>query len=91
MGAHMKTTIDIADDLLLRAKKRAKARNTTLRRVIEQALAENLDKQSERVCEPPKMIVTDGDGMTGEFQSAGWDRIRDAIYGTDENPGGHRS
>ena len=35
MVTHMKTTVDIADDLLLRAKKEAAASRTTLRSLIE--------------------------------------------------------
>jgi hypothetical protein len=33
----MKTTIDIADDLLLRAKQQARSSHTTLRSLIEEA------------------------------------------------------
>ena len=44
MVAHMKTTIDIADDLLLRAKQEAKASQTTLRSLIEAGLREILGR-----------------------------------------------
>ena len=40
----MKTTVEIADDLLRRAKALATARNTTLRAVIEQGLRQVLRK-----------------------------------------------
>lgn len=42
----MKTTIDIADPLLERAKKLARVRNTTLKQVVEQALRDALAKES---------------------------------------------
>ncbi|GAG03667.1 unnamed protein product [marine sediment metagenome] len=80
MGAHMKTTIDISDNLLLRAKALAKERRTTLRRIIEDALAEELDREIA----PSKsagMVVMDGKGLSEEFQDAGWEKIRNASYG----------
>lgn len=44
---HMKTTIDIADPLLKRAKRLAARRGTTLRVVVEEALREKLATESE--------------------------------------------
>ena len=80
MGTHMKTTIDISDDLLLRAKKRAQERNTTLRRVVEDALVGELDRELT----PKKsggMIVIDGNGLSEEFQNDDWETISNASYG----------
>ncbi len=45
----MKTTIEIADELLLRAKQEALARNTTLRAIVEEALQRALGPASESV------------------------------------------
>ncbi len=80
MGAHMKTTIDIADDLLLRAKQRAREQNTTLRSVMEDALAVELDREIETT-DSVGMVVMDGNGLNEEFRDAGWDKIRNASYG----------
>jgi len=45
----MKTTIDIADALLLRAKQEALERGTTLRAIIEEALARALGPSTAQV------------------------------------------
>jgi predicted transcriptional regulator len=41
----MKTTIDIADPLLVRAKRLARKRNTTLKQVIEESLRMTLERE----------------------------------------------
>ncbi len=43
MVTHMKTTIEIAEPLLLRAKARAREKRITLRTLIEESLAAALD------------------------------------------------
>lgn len=78
MVTHMKTTIDMADDVLLRAKARARERKTTLRAVIEQALAASLDEPSPTAEIVP--VTFRGNGLRREFDGAGWEKIRDAIY-----------
>lgn len=42
MGCHMKTTIDIPDDLLLAAKRRALESRTTLREIVSRGLRNEL-------------------------------------------------
>ena len=77
MVTHMKTTIDIADDLLLRAKDVARERNTTLRSLIERGLAEVLDKKAEAA----SIDLPTFDGkLNPEFEGKSWDEIRDVIY-----------
>ena len=78
MATHMKTTIDIADDLLLRAKARAKEEHITLRSLIEHSLAQTLEDPS-----PPRQVTPvtfKGEGLSPEFEGASWDKIREAIY-----------
>lgn len=78
MVTHMKTTIEIADSLLLRAKARARERRVTLRSLIEESLASALDQPSDaREVQP---VTFRGNGLSKEFQDASWDRIRDEIY-----------
>ena len=78
MGAHMKTTIEICDNLLARAKSRALEQKTTLRALIEKSLAATLDQP---VGTPKvKPVTFKGKGLQAEFADSGWDKIRDAIY-----------
>jgi hypothetical protein len=48
MGFHMKTTIDLPDDLLIAAKKQAAETRTTLREIFEQALRKELRQSRTR-------------------------------------------
>lgn len=80
----MKTTVDIADDLLLRAKQEAEASHTTLRSLIEEGLREILGRKSMAKRRPIRPVTFRGRGLQPEFRAAGWDGIRDATYGTRE-------
>ncbi len=82
MVTHMKTTVDIADDLFLRAKKEAEASQTTLRSLIEEGLREVLGRKSESRQKTVTPVVFRGNGLQPEFRGKGWDEIRDAIYGS---------
>jgi hypothetical protein len=74
----MKTTIEIAEPLLVRAKALAREKRITLRSLIEQSLAAALDEpQSVAQIRP---VTFKGKGLSREFEGASWDQIRDAIY-----------
>jgi hypothetical protein len=78
MVTHMKTTIEISDNLLIRAKKRAREKHITLRSLIEESLAASLDQPL-----PTKRVVPvtfKGKGLSRDFEGASWEKIRDAIY-----------
>lgn len=81
MVTHMKTTIDIADDLLLRAKQEAQASKTTLRSLIEAGLREILGRSSSSKRRPVEPVTYRGEGLQPEFRGKGWDSLREAIYG----------
>lgn len=78
----MKTTIEIADPLLKKAKRTAAEQGTTLRALVEQGLRQVLgDKKKRR---PFKMVTFDGGGLQAEFRkkdgSEDWEKICNAIY-----------
>ncbi len=78
MVTHMKTTIDIADSLLLRAKDRARVQRITLRSLIEKSLAATLDHPIPVTTVRP--VTFKGNGLSREFEDAPWNKIRAAIY-----------
>jgi len=78
MVTHMKTTIEIAENILIRAKLRARERRITLRSLIEEALAAALDQPRPAIRVTP--VTFKGNGLSREFEGASWDRIRETIY-----------
>jgi len=78
--AHMKTTIDIADDLLLRSKRLARQCGITLRELIEEGLHDNLARRERR---PPfhfQPITVKGKGLSPEAEAMGWEGILQTSY-----------
>ncbi len=82
MGTHMKTTIDLADDLARRAKAMARRDHRTLRSLIEEGLRLVLGKEGQG---KRPFRLTDasfrGQGLTPGAAEAGWARIVEASYG----------
>ena len=82
MGRHtMKTTIEIADDLFERAQRLARKKGTTFRSLTEQGLRLVLEeKEQGKAQKLPPLVTVRGSGLTDEFKSASWEKIRDAFY-----------
>jgi hypothetical protein len=78
----MKTTVEISDELLTQAREVAARDGLTLRALIEAGLRDQIAKRRR----PARFSLRDasvgGKGMTPEYRDAGWDRIRDAAYGS---------
>lgn len=77
----MKTTIDIADGLLTRARRLAAKRGTTLRAVVEDALRRGL--AAERSAEPAAPLQTHtfrGRGLQPGLSWDDWSTIRAMGY-----------
>lgn len=78
MGAHMKTTVEIAPALLREAKRAAAAEGTTLRALIEEGLRTALTSRKTR--QAPfklKLVVMKGKGVK---HGISWDLPRDLAY-----------
>ena len=78
MGAHMKTTIDIADDVLARAKREARRQGKTLREVVDEALRQRLVRRPARPVFHLKKHPFMGEGLQPGVSD--WDVVRDMIY-----------
>lgn len=82
MGAHMKTTVDISDALLHRAKKLAAEQHQTLKAIIDSALRLYLDSASPggkprfRLRKHPFK----GRGLQPGVDENDWTAIRDRAY-----------
>jgi len=77
----MKTTIDIADSLLVRSKSLARREHITLRSLIEAGLTKVLDEHGRRRKKFKLRSVRVGSGgFTPEFENGSWDAVRDEIY-----------
>ena len=79
MATHMKTTIEIADDLLSRAKRQARRERKTLRAIVDEALRQHLAAPAA----PPfqlKKHPFGGDGLHPAVAEGQWETVRDLIY-----------
>ena len=78
----MKTTIDIADDLLDRARGQARREKKTLKQVVEEALRRQLDTDTPANTFRYRPHTFKGKGLQPGIVERDWDTIRDMIYGT---------
>jgi Arc/MetJ family transcription regulator len=79
MVTHMKTTIEISDDLLARSKRYARRHGRTLRDVVEEALREKLAAGTRRPFRLKKHSFK-GDGAHPSVVEGDWATVRDLIY-----------
>jgi hypothetical protein len=77
---HMKTTIELPDELINQARRIAKQEGATLRSLVEEGLQRSLDARRQAVHRDLDFPSYGGSGLTDELQGAPWSRIRDEIY-----------
>jgi predicted transcriptional regulator len=77
----MKTTIEIQDELFERGKALARRENSTLRALIEEGLRLAIQARTRRPAQRFEVQPFQGDGLTPEFEGAGWEKLRDVIHG----------
>jgi len=80
MVTHMKTTIEIADALLERAKRTAAREKTTLRALVEEGLRQVLDEPRRASGFRLRRASFRGNGLRPEAGDGSWERIRSIIY-----------
>lgn len=76
----MKTTPEIADNLLLRAKTVAQRQGITLRALAEEGLGQALARHESRAPMQVHPVVVGGEGVSPEFAGSAWERLRSAVY-----------
>ena len=77
----MKTTVEIEDRLLTRAKDEARRRKTTLRRLIEEGLRFELKQKATRMkFRLRDAAFTGGGGLQPGVDLSNWDQIRGLVY-----------
>jgi predicted transcriptional regulator len=81
MLTHMKTTVELPDDLLREAQRIARAEGTTLRSVLEEGLRAVIARYQSSQQFTLRDASIDGRGLDPELADAGWARIRAISYG----------
>lgn len=76
----MKTTIDIHDDLLVRAKNHTKATGRTLGAVVEDGLRTVLSQAEPNVGYVLEDCSVGRPGDPNPLERYSWDQLRDLIY-----------
>lgn len=76
----MKTTIDIHDDLLVRAKNHAKATGRPLRAVVEDGLRTVLSQAEPKAGYVLEDCSVGQPGDPNPLELYSWDELRDLIY-----------
>jgi hypothetical protein len=75
----VKTTIDIADGVLMAAKERARREGTTLRALVERGLGTVLDESPASRRPPFEPVTCRLEPLPG-VDPHDWEAIRDSIY-----------
>jgi hypothetical protein len=77
---HMKTTVEIAEDLFTRTREVAQREGTTLRALIEEGLRAALARREQKTSYRwPDLSVT-GEGLAPGIEEGSWEPLRDRIY-----------
>ena len=80
MGSHMKTTVEIPDNLIDEARRLADRRGVTLRTLVEEGLRHVVKSERRRPAFRLRDESFTGEGLQPAFDGATWERVRDAAY-----------
>lgn len=76
----MKTTIEISDPLLRKARKVAAQEGVTLRTLVERGLNRVVSETKKPAPFKLRRVAFKGNGLQAEFRDASWERLREAAY-----------
>jgi predicted transcriptional regulator len=81
MVSHMKTTVDLPDELLREAQRIARDEGTTLKSIMEEGLRAVIARHRSALRFRLRDASVTGRGLQSEFADADWSMIRQASYG----------
>lgn len=76
----MKTTLDISDNVASQTRLLARREGVSFKALVEEGLRLVIEKHTMKPASPVKPVTFKGNGLTADFQTGSWDRIRDTIY-----------
>lgn len=77
---HMKTTVEIAEELFTRTREVAQREGTTMRALIEEGLRDALARREHKTAYSWPDLSVPGKGLSPEIQEGAWEPLRDLIY-----------
>jgi predicted transcriptional regulator len=80
MVSHIKTTVNLPDELLREAQELARRERTTLRELIETGLRTVVRQRSRASSFKLADASVEGRGLQPAFLDTSWQQIRDTIY-----------
>jgi predicted transcriptional regulator len=81
MVSHMKTTVELPDELILEAQEIARAEGTTMKSVLEEGLRAVIARRRHAQGFTLRDASVDGRGLRPDIAEAGWAKIRELSYG----------
>ena len=81
MVSHMKTTVDLPDELLLEVQRLARDERSSMKSLMEEGLRAVIARHRNAAQFGLRDASVGGHGLQPEFREAGWDDLRAAAYG----------
>ena len=81
MVSHMKTTVDLPDELLLEVQRLAREERSSMKSLMEEGLRAVIARHRSAAQFRLRDASVGGNGLQPQFREAGWDELRAAAYG----------
>lgn len=81
MVTHMKTTVELPDELLLAVQRVARDEGVSMKSLMEEGLRAVLERHQQAGRFHLRVGSVAGNGLQAGFRDATWDQLRAAAYG----------